>query len=84
MSIWANVVLQVGSRLLGAPRLLGQVCLATAVLASLTARQGTRLGHLARGGTVLEVLEQLDGGLGGQVLIVFVVDLDHGSVDAGA
>lgn len=76
--------LQIGSRRLDTPGLRRQVRLAGAVLAGLAAAEGTGRGELAGGGAGLEVLEQLDDGLGSQVLVVFVVDLDHGGVDAGA
>lgn len=52
----------------------------------MTAGQGTSggdLGGAARsGGGVLEGLEEVDHGLGGEILVVVVVDLDHGGVDA--
>lgn len=83
--------LQVRPRLLDTPRLIHQIRLPRAVLAGIPPRQGTGLGQLllvdlARRGVDagLERLEQLHRGLGGQVLVVLVVDLDHGRVDAGA
>ena len=64
--------------------------MALAVLASLSSAQGSRSGDLdvlccSTGGlgAGLKSLEKLDGGFGGQVLVVVVVDLDHGGVDAG-
>lgn len=81
-------VLQVRPRLLDAPRLVQQVRLAVAVLARLPAGERARGGDLCGGanggGALLEGREQGDGGLGGEVLVVVVVDLDHGGVDAGA
>lgn len=83
--------LQIAPRLLYTPRLIQQIRLTLAVLARLPPRQGSGLGHLllvdlTRRGVdaVLERLEQLDRGLGREVLVVLVVDLDHGRVDAGA
>lgn len=61
-----------------------------AVLAALAPAQGAGRGHLddlaalGRGGGLLEGLEEVDDRLGRQVLVVVVVDLDHGGVDAGA
>lgn len=61
-----------------------------AVLAALAATEGSRSGHLdglsglSSGGRLLEGGKEGDDRLGGQVLVVVVVDLDHGSVDAGA
>lgn len=62
--------------------------MSSAVLACVPAAQRASLGHLdggraGRGSALLESLEELDDGLGGKVLVVVVVDLDHGSVDAG-
>jgi hypothetical protein len=64
--------------------------LAVAVFASLSAAQrssGGNLGFRGRGangvGALLEGLEQLDHGLGGEVFVVVVVDLNHGCVNAG-
>ena len=83
--------LQIRPRLLDAPRVLGEVRLALAVLASLASTQRSGSGDLdvLRGGAGglgagLEGLEELDRCLGGEVLVVVVVDLDHGGVDAGA
>lgn len=60
--------------------------MASAVLAGVTAREGSGGRRLDGGGVgaLLEALEELADGLRGQVLVVFVVDLDHGGVDAGA
>lgn len=77
------IVLQIGSRRLGAPGFGRQVGEAGRVLAGVAAGERASLGDLAGGGAGLEVLEQLDDRLGGQVLVVVVVDLDHGGVDAG-
>lgn len=78
--------LQVCPRLLDAPRLIQQVRLPVAVLARLPAAEGSRGGDLGIGvgGGLLESREELLDGLGGEVLVVVVVDLDHGGVDAGA
>lgn len=60
--------------------------MAGAVLAGVTAREGSGGRRLNGGrvGALLEALEELADGVGGQILVVFVVDLDHGGVDAGA
>lgn len=86
-----NTLLQIRPELLNTPRLLGKVCLSLAVLARLSSAQGSGAGDLdvlrsgaGRLGAGLESREELDGGLGGQVLVVVIVDLDHGRVDAGA
>lgn len=84
LPLFSLLNLQIGPRRLGAPGLGCQVRLARAVLAGLAAAEGPSLGGLAGGGAVLEVLEQLGDRLGRQVLVVVVVDLDHGGVDAGA
>lgn len=81
--------LQVRSRLLNSPRLIQQVRLSSTVLACVSASEGAGLGNvdgggIGSGGAVLESLEKLNGGFGGQILVVVVVDLDHGGVDAGA
>lgn len=80
--------LQIGSRLLRAPRLCCQVRQSCAILARLPSGEGAGNwgfgGAADGGGGGLEGVEQLDGGLGGEVLVVVVVDLDHGGVDAGA
>lgn len=79
--------LQVRPRLLYTPRLVQQVRLASGVLARLSSSHGASLGHLdvaaGSGGARLQSVEKLDGGFGSKVLVVFVVDLDHGGVDAG-
>lgn len=82
-------VLQIRPRLLHAPRLGRQIRLPLAVFTRVAAAEGpgggdldTRGGGLGGGG--LEGLEEFDSGLGGQILVVVVVDLDHGGVDAGA
>lgn len=84
-------ILQIRPRRLGAPRLGRQVRLPRAILASLPAAQGTGGGDLLRRGrgagrvgALAEGAEELDDGLGGEVLVVVVVDLNHGGVDAGA
>jgi hypothetical protein len=83
--------LQIGPRLLNTPRLVHKIRLPSAILAGIPPRQGPSLGHLLlvdlprRGVDAgLERLEQLHRGLGREVLVVLVVDLDHGRVDAGA
>lgn len=78
-------MLQIRPRLLGAPRLAEQVRLALAVLTRIPARQGPGLGEGLRGvlSVSLETLEKVDDGLGCEVLVVVVVDLNHGGVDAG-
>ena len=81
--------LQVRPRLLDAPGLLREVSLAGAVLAGLAAAEGAGAGDadglgVGGGAGLAEGGEQLLGGLGGQVLVVVVVDLDHGRVDARA
>ena len=84
-------ILQIRPRRLGTPRLGRQVRLPRAILASLPAAEGTGGGDLLRRGrgacgvgALAEGAEELDDGLGGEVLVVVVVDLDHGGVDAGA
>jgi hypothetical protein len=83
-------LLQIRSRLLNAPGLPCKIRLASAVLARIAAAQRAGARDLLGGGaacgrsTLLEGREELDGGLGGEVLVVVVVDLDHGGVDAGA
>lgn len=59
--------------------------MASAVLAGVAAREGSRGRWLDGGGVgaLFEALEELADSLGSQVLVVFVVDLDHGGVDAG-
>lgn len=92
-----KVRLQVRPRLLDTPRLIVQIRLAGAVLAGLPAAQGARRRHFLRvrggrrrasgggaGAGLLQGRQQLLGRLGRQVLVVVVVDLDHGRVDAGA
>ena len=81
--------LQVRSRGLDAPGLVLEVGLTGTILAGLAAAERAGAGNLdglgvGAGGGLLEGGEQLLGGLGGQVLVVVVVDLDHGGVDAGA
>lgn len=85
--------LQVRPRSLGAPRLAGQVGGTSAVLAGLAAGKGTRLGNLGvvddsvragAGDAGLKGVEKLAHGLRRQILVVVVVDLDYGGVDAGA
>lgn len=83
-------LLQIRPCLLDTPWLLRQVRLPLAVLASLpsTQRAGSRHLDVLRSsagclGAGLEGSEELDSRFGGQVLVVVVVDLDHGSVDAG-
>lgn len=83
------ILLQIRPRRLHAPGLRGQVGLAGTVLASVTGAKGAGGGHLgggagAAGGAGPQGVEQLNGGLWGEVLVVVVVDLDHGGVDAGA
>lgn len=71
---------------LGDIRKVGQ---ASAVLTGVTAAQRTGGGNLGGGagascaGRVLQSSEKGLDGLGGQVLVVVVIDLDHGGVDAG-
>lgn len=71
------------------PHGLDQVGQSRAVLACVSAAQRTRSGHLDRltslggRGGLLESGEQRLHRFGGKVLVVVVVDLDHGSVDAG-
>lgn len=77
------LILQIGPRRLDTPGLGRQVRRAGAVLAGLAAAKGAGRGGLTGGSTLLEVLEQLGDGRGRQVLVVVVVDLDHGGVDAG-
>lgn len=89
MNGYCIVILQVGPRSLSSPGLREQVRLAGAVLACASAAEGAGLGDADGGGiggsgAGLEGLEELDDGLGGEVLVVVVVDLDHGGVDAGA
>lgn len=71
---------------LGAPlRHLAEVSQTSAVLAGIAAAE--RAGRGGRGtgsGGFLECGEEGLDGLWGQVLVVVVVDLDHGGVDAGA
>lgn len=53
----------------------------------MTAREGTGGRNLAvttGGSGGAQGADKLDGGLGGKVLVVVVVDLNHGGVDAGA
>lgn len=76
--------LQIRPRLLRSPWLCCQVRQAGAVLARLSGGKGSSDGGFAAGAGGLEVLEQLDDSLGGKILVVVVVDLDHGGVDAGA
>ena len=84
-SIPSVVSLQITARLLDAPRLARQVRQAGAVLARVPPAHGARLGRLAHvGHALLEGGQQRLHGLGGQVLVVVVVDLHHGGVDAGA
>lgn len=65
-----------------------QVGQASTVLAGITSAQRTGSGNLGRGtgGSrgILERGEKALHGLGGQVLVVVIVDLDHGGVDASA
>lgn len=71
------------------PHGLDQVGQSRAVLACISAAQRTRSRHLHRlaslggRGGLLEGGEQRLHRFGGKVLVVVVVDLDHGSVDAG-
>ena len=62
--------------------------MSSAVLACLSAGERAGSGHLdiagGRGSALLERLEELNGGLGGKVFVVVVVDLDHGGVDASS
>lgn len=91
---WRAFLLQITPRGLDAPGLARQVRGAGAVLARLAARvDGAGLGDLGvvDGGLAVddgdagaEGIDELPGRLGGQVLVVVVVDLDHGRVDAGA
>lgn len=80
--------LQVRAGSLDAPGLSVQVGLSLAVLASLSAAQGSGGRDLGGGGRrgagLLEGSDEGPGGLGGQVFVEVVVDLDHGRVDAGA
>ena len=82
ISLLQKPILQVRPRLLHSPRLICEVRLSLTILAGLSAALGTRGGHLVGG--VFQRFEQLHGGLGGKVLVVLVVDLDHRRVDAGA
>jgi hypothetical protein len=82
------VLLQIRPRRLDTPGLRGQVGLAGAVLACVTSAEGSGGGHLgggagAAGSAGPEGVEQLDGGLWGEILVVVIVDLDHGGVYTG-
>lgn len=67
-----------------------QVGQAGAVLAGIAPARGTRGGDLGggagtgSGGSILKGCQDGLDGLWGQVLVVVVVDLDHGGVDASA
>lgn len=63
---------------------IGQVGETGAVLTGVASAQRAGGGNLAGGGGVLEGSQDGLDGLGGQVFVVVVVDLDHGGVDAGA
>lgn len=77
--------LQIRPRDLSTVGLAQQRRLAGAVLARLAAGHGARLGDLADvAGALPQRGQQALGGLGRQVLVVVVVDLHHGRVDAGA
>lgn len=82
--------LQITPRLLHPPRLTRQIRHPSTILARIPPTQRARLRHrrlarLAHGcHALLERRQQRLGGLGRQVLVVVVVDLHHGSVDAGA
>jgi hypothetical protein len=82
------VILQILPCGLGSPRLRSKACQASTVLAVSSAAKraglrnidGGRIGSSSLGSEGLE--EVLDGG-GGKVLVVVVVNLNHGGVDAG-
>jgi len=80
--------LQILPRLLDPPGFARQVGNAIAVLARLPPAQRSRSWHLVSLAHVrdafLERRQQRLHRLGRQVLVVVVVDLDHGRVDAGA
>lgn len=80
--------LQILPRLLDTPRLARQARQAGAVLARVAPAQRARLRHVGGladvRGALLQGREQRLDRLGRQVLVVVVVDLDHGRVGAGA
>jgi len=71
---------------LGVPHHLLQVGQAGAVLAGVAPAQRARGGDLrdSSGGGVLKSCQEGLDGLGSQVFVVVIVDLDHGGVDASA
>lgn len=83
-----DATLQILPRRLGTPGLARQTRQPGAVLARLAAAQRPRLGDFCGlanvGGALLQGRQQRLDRLGRQVLVVVVVDLDHGRVGAGA
>ena len=86
--IWSGGNLQVFPRRLNTPRLTCQICETGTVLARIPSAQRAWLRHLVRlthvRDALLERRQQRFCGLGRQVLVVVVVDLHHGSIDACA
>jgi hypothetical protein len=82
------IILQILPCGLGSPGLRGKACQASTVLAVFSTAEGTGLGNIDSGrirssGLGSEGLEKILDGGGGKVLVVVVVNLDHGGVDAG-
>lgn len=82
------IILQVRPCGLGSPGLRVKACLTSTVLTCVSAAQRTRLGDAdSRGvgssGPGPKRLEEVLHGGGGEILVVVVVDLNHGGVHAG-